>query len=161
MTEIVPGRLVLGSFEESFDVAGVLQKYGVTHVLNVAEECEVTGGHRVGLEYRKYGMRDDDPTEDITDALARCHAFMRDVLAERDAVVMVHCLEGVSRSACVVAAHLSVVRGLTFDEAMDGLVKRLRLGVDPFPEYARQAREFSATERLRRASGKKSIRVRA
>ena len=42
MTEIVPpGQLVLGSFADSFDVRGVLERYGVTHVLNVASECDV------------------------------------------------------------------------------------------------------------------------
>jgi len=145
MTEIVPGRLVLGSFEESFDAEGVLQKYGVTHVLNVAEECDVAGDERVGLEYRKYGMRDDDDDEDIRGVLQLCHVYLEEKRnSGGDTVVMVHCLEGVSRSACVVAWHLSMTEDRDFDDVMDSL-RRLRPVVDPFPEYVRQAREFLAT----------------
>lgn len=149
MTEIVPERLVLGSFADSFDVRGVLERYGVTHVLNVASECDVAGDRRLGLVYQKHGMPDDDAREDIRDTLRRCHAFIDAARAEDErSVVLVHCLEGISRSVCVLAsyAYLSCESFASFDEALTH-IKKLRPAIDPYPPYVHQAREVCQDKR--------------
>lgn len=110
----------MGSFEESFRAPDT-----VTHVLNVAEECEVA--ERVGRTYLKLGARDDDPTEDISRILPAALDFVDEAL--RGGEVFVHCLEGVSRSACVVIAWLCARRGTTYDDATR-LVKSARPSVD-------------------------------
>lgn len=56
----------------------------------------------------------------------------------------VHCLEGVSRSACVVVAWLCSRRGMTYDRALS-LVSEARPCVDPFPAYGDQTRAWVST----------------
>lgn len=132
MSLVVPG-VWLGSFEESFRAPDA-----VTHVLNVAEECDVAG--RVGRTYLKLGVRDDDPAEDIGRILPAALSFVDDALRD-GGEVFVHCLEGVSRSACVVIAWLCARRGMTYDDAAR-LVGTARPVVDPFPTYATRVRSL-------------------
>lgn len=140
MSLIVPG-VWLGSFEESFCAPD-----GVTHILNVAEECDVA--ERVGRTYLKLGARDDDPTEDISRILPAALNFIDNAL--RGGEVFVHCLEGVSRSACVVIAWLCACRGMTFDDATR-LVHSARPLIDPFPAYAVQIRSSVTSHDLVKA----------
>lgn len=53
--------------------------------------------------------------------------------------VFVHCLEGASRSACVVLCYLVGCLGWTFEVAMAHVVD-IRACVDPFPLYLEQTR---------------------
>jgi dual specificity phosphatase 12 len=129
---IVPG-VWLGSFEDSFDAPN-----SVTHILNVAEECDVT--ERVGRTYLKLGARDDDPSEDISRILPAALDFIDDAL-RGGGEVFVHCLEGVSRSACVVIAWMCTRRGMTYEDAIR-FVRRARPLIDPFPAYAAQVRNW-------------------
>ena len=72
MSLILPG-LVLASFEEFFD-RRLMAQHGVTHIPNVATECEVSG--RVGLSYAKHGVADDCPASDITGVMVVCMDFI-------------------------------------------------------------------------------------
>lgn len=103
MSLIVP-NLIVGSFEESFD-RSILKQYTVTHILNVATECEVSD--RVDLVYAKYAIEDDCPDEsaDITKIMDDCMRFIKNA-HDVGGCVFVHCLEGKSRSVCVVLAYM-------------------------------------------------------
>lgn len=48
---------------------------------------------------------DDVPTEDLLIWLPRACQFIHDAMLQKDGVVLVHCVQGLSRSACVVAAY--------------------------------------------------------
>lgn len=120
--------LWVGGFEESYG------PHGATRILNVASELEA--GERVGVAaFAKLGVRDDDPDEDISRILDAAVAFCA------GGPTFVHCLEGVSRSVCVVACVMAVRAQTTFDEALD-LVKARRPQADPFPLYAAQCRTW-------------------
>ena len=135
-SEIADG-LLLASFEESFDRAA-LAAHGVTHVLNVADECVVSC--RVDLTYAKFGaIRDDCADDDISAILPDCIAF----IDSRRGSIVVHCLEGRSRSACVVLAYLVTRRGMTWDDALDRIA-RARPAVDVFPPFLEQTRRWCA-----------------
>ena len=144
-TAVLPGLLLAG-FEESFD-RRALAAHGVTHVLNVAAECEVS--QRVGLAYQKHGLPDDDPAADIRAVLGPCMAFLR-AAHDGGGCALVHCLEGVSRSACVVACYMVAHLGWAWPRAWARL-RRLRPAVDPFPLYLAQTAAWLAATAAARA----------
>lgn len=125
--------LVVAGFQESYD-PDVID--GVTHILNVAAECNVR--ERVGRVYAKIAIRDDDESENIARILPDCVLFITSA-HEAGGIVLVHCLEGVSRSACVAIAYLCVRDGMSYDDALLQL-RQVRPQVDPFPTYAEQTR---------------------
>jgi protein-tyrosine phosphatase len=143
MSLVLPD-LLLGGFEESFDRA-LLEAHGVTHVLNVADECNVS--ERVGRAYAKYGVPDDCPDADMRSVLDPALAFIRGALDSEGVtdgvknVIFVHCLEGVSRSACVTLAYMVRCRGWSVHAALAHILAR-RPAVDPFPPYLRQTIEY-------------------
>lgn len=101
-TLVLPGLYVSG-FEESFRCPD-----SVTHVLNVAAECEVS--ERVGRTYLACGVPDDCPDTDIRTILPPCIDFIHAAHAA-GGTVLVHCLEGISRSVCVVVAYMVAALG--------------------------------------------------
>lgn len=128
-------NLILGSFEESFD-----SPYGFTHVLNVANECEVS--ERVDKVYKKCAINDDCSNDDISDILPECIQFIK-TAHETSGIVFVHCWAGKSRSACVVLAYMVKVLGLSFDNAYEYL-KRKR-DIDIYELYLAQTRKYLRT----------------
>jgi protein-tyrosine phosphatase len=138
MSVILP-NLILGGFHESFD-HDLLTRHRVTHILNVATELNVS--ERVGRVYAKHAVPDDCLDSDISLIMEPCMDFIKAAHSE-GGHVFVHCLEGVSRSACVVLCYLVKHIGWKLDEAMAHLRDR-RHCVDPFPSYMEQTRRHLA-----------------
>ncbi len=136
MSLIIDG-LILGGLHESFDRA-LLAKYHVTHVLNVASECNIKS--RVGLVYAKYGVPDDCNLTNICTIMDSCIDFICDA-RKNGRCVFVHCLEGVSRSACVVLCYLIAIEGWTPEHAVQHLYK-CRSNLDPYPPYLEQTLQY-------------------
>jgi protein-tyrosine phosphatase len=136
MSLVIPG-LILGSLQESFDRT-ILSKYKVTHILNVASECNIT--NRIDLIYDKFGVPDDCHLSDISTILYPCLEFIHNARTN-GGCVLVHCLEGVSRSVCVVLAYLVKKEGWVPEVALEHLAK-CRPNMDPFPLYLRQTLSF-------------------
>lgn len=134
------GSIFVGSLDEAYD-EGV--KSQVTHVLNVAEELCLLD--RVDHVYKKIGVEDDDETEDIRRILVECVAWIEAAVAE-GGKVLVHCLEGKSRSVCVCIAYLCKSLGYTFEDAYE-LVLKKRACVDVFPLYLEQLEDFLETRK--------------
>lgn len=135
----VTDDIILASFQESYDPE-VLR--GCTHILNVAEELNVSC--RVDREYAKHGVPDDCSDTDITRILGPCIQFIADAHAA-GGTVLVHCLEGVSRSVCVVLAYLCVARGMAFHDAY-ARVRDVRPHIDVFPQYESDTRRWVASK---------------
>ena len=145
MSVVLPNLIVSG-FEESFDRA-MLKTNCVTHILNVASECVVH--ERVGRVYAKHAVGDDDPDADIASIFEPCLEFIRGAHApDVGGVVVVHCLEGVSRSCCIVMAYLTLVLGWDADEAVRHLRAR-RPQMDVYPAYMQTFLSWSASSALR------------
>lgn len=113
MTAVLP-NLIIGGFAESFDF-DLLALAGVTHILNVAEECEVL--ERVGRTYAEHAIADDCDRSDISKILPACMVFIRDAHAA-GGCVFVHRLEGVGRSACICACFMVERLAWTHDRAL-------------------------------------------
>jgi len=128
MSCVVPG-LLLASFEESFD-RRLLETYQVSHVLNVAIECNVS--ERLDLVYAKFGIADDCDNSDMTEILDDCIKFIKDA----QGCVLVHCLEGISRSVCIVIAYL--VKECAFIHHL----QIIRPIIDTYPLYLEQTLRY-------------------
>lgn len=106
-SEIMP-NLYLGSWLDA-DSVDELQKHNVKRVLNVAEECPVSTSCAAAMaqgaiQVKKLDLRDHSD-EDITSHFKEALQYIHDGI-ERGEGVLVHCRQGVSRSATIVLAYL-------------------------------------------------------
>lgn len=130
-------NIVVGSFQESFDY-NILEKWNVTHILNVATELNVN--ERVERSYVKHAVPDDCPDTDITTIFDACIQYI-DSAHKAHGCVFVHCLEGKSRSVCVVLAYLVTKRHWSFDAVLSSIMMH-RPQIDPYPIYLDQTRAY-------------------
>lgn len=141
MDEVARG-LFVGSLDDSFDDAQLTENR-ISCVVNLADEVELAG--RIGLEYYNFGMPDDCVRGDMTTVLPKCLETVRD-LTSRGETVLVHCLEGKSRSVCVALAYMFVYGNRDWDGNYRTLSNK-RGCIDPFPSYLAQTKAFCDTTR--------------
>ena len=110
-------RIAIGNIEDAMDVQA-LRAAGITGVLclnGFPQEARWHGLAWVGITLI------DGHGNSIDDFTAAVQA-LRDLHEEHR--VMVHCMEGLSRSALVVACYLAEERAITLDEAIDEVTRR-------------------------------------
>ncbi|KZV90131.1 phosphatases II [Exidia glandulosa HHB12029] len=142
MNEIVPG-LFLGSWDAARDT-DALRAAGITHVLTLmrelalykldnlaAPDCPLTTLHLPIIDGAAFKLLPYVP---------RCIEFI-DAALSGGGKVLVHCFQGVSRSASVVAAYLMAKRGIARDEALE-LVRAARPAIQPNLGFMKQLDEF-------------------
>lgn len=148
VNEIVPGVYLadLAAAESS----KLLGELGITHVLSAMRGSVAlppsfastdVGGQpshlQVGLE--------DNPFAELAEHLPETTAFLKSALATGpNARVLVHCVQGVSRSASVVVGYLVAEQGLPPARAL-ALVKARHPGADPNFGFVRQLEEYANT----------------
>jgi histidinol-phosphate aminotransferase len=106
----ITAELAIGNIEDAMDVAG-LRAAGIRSVLSLSDFPDLAW---TGLRWQRIVLRDGlgNPPERLGEA--------RDRLGELVAgapKVLVHCIEGKSRSAAVVALYLAAQEGLSLAEA--------------------------------------------
>jgi len=143
MSLVIDG-ILLGGLVESFD-RSLLAKHAVTHILNVAGECNIKT--RVDLAYAKHGVPDDCDKTDIRVILDACMEFITKA-RKNGGCVLVHCLEGISRSVCVVLCYLVKYEKWEPEAAFQHLVT-IRCTADPYPRYLTQTLEFCGECQMR------------
>jgi atypical dual specificity phosphatase len=137
--EIVPG-VFLGDLAAA-ESAAVLSKCGITHVLSAMRgvvripSTHTCAHHQFPIE--------DNPFAELAAHLPAATAFVTDALRERpDGRVLIHCVQGVSRSAAVVAAYLVVRFGWTVEHAV-AHIKSCRPAADPNFGFVKQIGEYA------------------
>jgi len=86
---------------------------------------------------------EDSPFAELAAHLPRTTSFIRDSLASNpDARVLVHCVEGVSRSVSVVAAYLIAECGFSPKDAVD-YIKAIRAVANPNFGFVQQLSEYA------------------
>ncbi|KAM3606798.1 uncharacterized protein V6R79_023380 [Siganus canaliculatus] len=133
---VVRPFLLLASQDAAHDI-DTLQRYKVSHVLNVAYGVANLFPDR--FEYKTLQIL-DLPDTDITSYLGECSGFIDQARAQ-NGVVLVHCNAGVSRSSSVLIGYLMLREGLSFDAAYDQ-VKQARPSVRPNPGFHQQLQSY-------------------
>merc|ERR1711991_752613 len=116
--ETVPQRLLeegvyLGSAEAAKNVS-LLQRLGITHILNAAEGANFLFPEH--FCYLTLGLH-DNAEQDIEAAIERGLIFIDECIAQGGAV-LIHCQAGISRSVAIACAHLMRKRGMTLADAL-------------------------------------------
>ncbi len=128
---LVSRGLLVGSVDQAFDQS-ILKKASVTHILNVASELHFN--NRVDMVYQKTGIDDDALDGNIQLILESSLDYIHSAITN-NGVVLVHCLEGKSRSVCVALAYIVTV---STNKSWD----TVNSGTKPANRYAIAARSF-------------------
>ncbi|XP_063859949.1 dual specificity protein phosphatase 3-like [Scylla paramamosain] len=128
MDEVYP-RLFLGDCDAAMNEA-YLRKNGITHILNAAGNTCGPAPVKTGKSFYKdqslvyLGLNLIDlPFINISVHFEKASAFIEEALSS-GGKVLVHCRQGRSRSAAIVAAFLMMCRGMTAANALTMLRKK-------------------------------------
>lgn len=135
-SEIIP-RLYLGSLRTVKNET-ILTQHNITHILTILPPDQTP--ELLGRVHLKVALLDRE-TEDLLAILPATTKWIGEALSDPQAVVMVHCEHGVSRSASVVVAWLMVDRKWSLDQAL-GFVKEKRVSLKPNPGFLRQLEQW-------------------
>ena len=160
-SEILPGLYVSG-YKAAMSL-GALEKAGITHVINTAKGIKdffpTFKEHPERCQYLHLDMLDTE-TEDLSGRLTTSLTFISDSIQGRGRV-LVHCMQGKSRSGSVAVAYVMVAEGLGYEEALK-VVQLKRPVVEPNNNFERQLKEFEVSElcrELRRTLGRTQATV--
>jgi predicted protein tyrosine phosphatase len=98
--------IYLGSYSDAL-CAEILLEHGITHVLNISEECPISESllaHHDTIEIMQVPIKDHSD-EPIHEHFKDCIEFIHGAVS-RGEKILIHCRMGVSRSATIVLAYL-------------------------------------------------------
>jgi len=132
------GALYLGSMAAVHDL-DLLHEHGITHLVQVLEVPWIPQADDDGFTYHRIDIEDRSSAALKPHLDAACN-YIRASLARGDNV-LVHCQQGVSRSASIVIAYLIRDHSMTYDDAFD-LVKQRRQCIKPNSGFVKALREW-------------------
>mmetsp|Transcript_112529 Transcript_112529/g.223656 ORF Transcript_112529/g.223656 Transcript_112529/m.223656 type:complete len:1232 (-) Transcript_112529:86-3781(-) len=151
-SEILP-CLFLGGNRNAENAKELTVRTGITHILNLAHECnlwvkeveipvrEYNEKLGLGFYYKKYPFGDtpeQDMLPDLPDAIDFIHQARQSDARHK---VLVHCVQGISRSATVVVAYLMKYEKMSLLDAHEHTRKR-RPVASPRKEFVDQLGRF-------------------
>jgi len=151
-SEILPW-LFLGGNRNVENVEELTVRTGITHILNLAHECNLwvkeveipvrEYNDKLGLDfyYKKYPFGDtpeQDVLPDLPDAINFIHEAHQ---SDRRHKVLVHCVQGISRSATVVIAYLMKYEKMNLLDAHNHTLKCRQIA-SPRKEFVDQLGRF-------------------
>lgn len=154
-SEILPW-LFLGAYRNADNEIELTKRTQITHVLNLAHECNMRETCReewlkfntergLPCEYRKISWT-DTADQDILQLLNEAMSFIDEShKANPDHHVLVHCVQGISRSTSVVLAYLMRHERMSLRDAFTR-VKSVRTIVAPREEFLEQLGRFECSE---------------
>ncbi|GBE81819.1 phosphatases II [Sparassis crispa] len=141
-TEILPRLFIsdLGAAES----ATTLTSLGITHVVSaMCGRVLVPSG--MPLKHLQLPIH-DNPFAELAQLLPAATSFVSDALRDPNARVLVHCVQGVSRSSSVVCAFLIAHYGWSPDRALQ-FVRSKWSRADPNPGFVGQLSEYAESLR--------------
>lgn len=138
-TEIIP-RLFLADLSVA-ESPEMLMQLGITHILSTMSGT-VSIPSNVPLRAWKQIHLVDNPFAELTSHLLDATAFIKTALDDPNARVLVHCVQGISRSSSVVCALLMRLYGWSPSQAVS-YVKSKRPSAEPNPGFVLQLGEFA------------------
>ena len=147
-SEIIP-RLYLSDLADAENPA-LLASLGITHVfsampgfVNIPSHT-TTATHTRRPIHRAQMPIEDNPFAELAAHLPSSTAFIREALRDPEARVLVHCVQGISRSASVVCAFLMAWFGWAPGKAV-AFVKTKRWIAEPNFGFVAQLHEYEKT----------------
>jgi len=117
-----------------------LQAEGITHILNLI--LGIDSIYPDDFIYKNIPAR-DVARQDLSQYFLECVQFMDEAI-KNGGKVLVHCSQGISRSATIVIAYLIKIEGYTFEDALE-FTKSKRDMVNPNPGFKKQLKLFEHT----------------
>lgn len=146
--EIIPKFLYLGDHEHSQNYE-ILKTLNITHIINSTKSVKNTFLDK-GIKYCRVFV-DDLEKEKINYHFQKAFRFIDKALTQKfsgeNAAVLVHCAQGISRSATIVAMFLMKQYDISFCESVDFL-KKQRNVVEPNQGFIEQLRNFENSNRM-------------
>ncbi|KAJ7591614.1 protein-tyrosine phosphatase-like protein [Mycena floridula] len=134
ISAVIPHRLFLGNITAARSSRS-LSEHRITHILSVcADDIPAQGSNS-----RIHHMRIDVPDLDHADLLIHLPSAVRfiDQALKNHGVVLVHCVQGISRSAAVMAAYVMWAQRMNATQALD-FVRSVRDTVWPNAGFQEQ-----------------------
>ena len=141
-TEIMP-RLFMGDLATAESPA-THSALRITHVLSVMPG-QVLLPQGMPLRTLQIPIR-DLPFEELAGHLNKTTAFIREALSDPQGSILVHCVQGRSRSASVISAYLMATKGWSVGEALD-FVRSKRCDALPNSGFVGQLVEYASSLR--------------
>ena len=117
LSEVIPNFLYISSYNATKNKA-LLEKNKITHIINCAADfCENVFESENKYTYLSFYLKDHE-SENIECIFYECIKFI-DNVKEKGGRVLVHCIQGISRSVTLVLAYLIYKNKLTYDKAFN------------------------------------------
>ena len=117
LSEIIPNFLYISSYNATKNKA-LLEKNKITHIINCAADfCENVFESENKYTYLSFYLK-DHVLENIECIFYECIKFIENV-KEKGGRVLVHCIQGISRSVTLVMAYLIYKNKITYDKAFN------------------------------------------
>ena len=123
VAEFEGGNLILGGEVNAVN-KNLLKSLGITHILNMAGSFSANFHHDdPEFTYKSYNVEDvPKAVLPIQEALE----FIKHAIAN-DEKVLVHCIEGKSRSGSMIVAYFMSSKGMSYDEAVQEISLKRRI----------------------------------
>jgi protein-tyrosine phosphatase len=138
-------RIYIGNFEAANNLR-LMKDYGFTHVLVTATKLPTPFPKH--FTYLKIEVQ-DALTEDIRAHFEQCLEFMNEALRGRDNSILVHCMQGISRSPTIVIAYLMKYKKYNLTRALE-TVKFRRPEVKPNLAFMKQLQAYDDDLQMQR-----------
>lgn len=127
--------LYLGNFGDSMNLDN-LKKLGITHIVNISG---LNNTYPEDFEYLRIYIEDDE-SKNIAAHFGKSNRFIYNAIA-KGGKVLVHCIEGKSRSPAIVVAFLMRKKKMNFSDAYF-LVKKERPMIEINQGFLKQLKEY-------------------
>ena len=117
LSEIIPEFLYVSSYNATKNLE-LLERNKITHIINCAADfCENVFEQENKFTYLSFYLK-DHVLENIECIFYECIKFIENV-KEKGGRVLVHCIQGISRSVSIVIAYIIFTKKLSYDKAFN------------------------------------------
>ena len=126
----IESEIFIGGEDDLADLS-ILDKAGIKHILNVADEVAHSDELQGRFECVKVPLFEDAARNALSQLWLAVKTLSR--YADRQETILVHSKHGRLRAPTIVAMHLARVKGIRFDESYRHLLKEVP-GISPTSE---------------------------
>ena len=117
LSEILPEFLYLSSYNAAKN-KDLLERNRITHIINCAQDyCENCFEKESNIQYLSLYLK-DHALENVECTFYECIEFI-EMVKQKEGRVLVHCIQGISRSVSIVIAYLIYKNKMTYDQAFN------------------------------------------